>query len=146
MKETKGMSNQTECDRVWKGVDCHNGYRKEFFSQTMEFLDGACIGVPTGCEDSFYFPANTNVSCEEWLDQSHHLCRSKIRLPSGVVVKTKRETSIQSPHHPRAYYNAALTIVAALLARIYCKQARRMFHQRLGHKVSGTSREKRRKH
>lgn len=63
LQQTNGM-NQTECNQVWNGKRCRQGYRKEIFSQTYEFNDGSCLAIPSGCNDVYYFPVdNTTKTC-----------------------------------------------------------------------------------
>ena len=58
LQETKGMLDAEECRLHWQDKDCKAGYCKEFFSQTWHFTDGACLAVPPGCKDVYYFPVN----------------------------------------------------------------------------------------
>lgn len=71
-RELHGMKNQTECDIYWDGVDCEAGYRKDFVSQTLEFEDGACVGIPVDCQDSYFVSAvqvrESGRSCQEILN------------------------------------------------------------------------------
>ena len=63
LEQAKGMPNRMECNKMWGGIDCMNGYRKEIFAQTHVFDDGSCLAVPEGCLDVYYFPADENGSC-----------------------------------------------------------------------------------
>jgi hypothetical protein len=48
-REIKGMP-KAECERLWGGIDCEDGYRKDFFAQEFVFDDGSCVHRPLGCE------------------------------------------------------------------------------------------------
>ena len=63
LEQARGMTNQSECDAVWGGKDCMNGYRKEIFAQSYDFEDGSCLAVPDGCRDVYFFPADKNGTC-----------------------------------------------------------------------------------
>lgn len=63
LEQAKGMPNRTECNTMWGGIECINGYRKEIFAQTHFFDDGSCLAMPEGCMDVYYFPADGNRSC-----------------------------------------------------------------------------------
>ena len=52
--EGKGMNN-ADCQRFWNGIDCDNGYRREFFVQDFNFSNGACIYRPPNCSEAYYF-------------------------------------------------------------------------------------------
>jgi hypothetical protein len=41
-REIKGM-RESDCERLWGGIECQDGYRKDFFSQEYNFANGACI-------------------------------------------------------------------------------------------------------
>jgi hypothetical protein len=60
MEEIKGMSPE-ECRRYWGGVDCQVGYRKEVYTQALNFSNGACIASPPGCNEVYYFPADKHT-------------------------------------------------------------------------------------
>ena len=62
LSQTRGIADQGECDRVWGGTDCEDGYRKEFTAQTYQFSDGSCLAKPVGCPDVYYFPVCSNSS------------------------------------------------------------------------------------
>ena len=68
--ETRGMGAD-ECDRFWGGIDCSDGFRKEFFSQSFEFTNGACISNLPGSEEFYYFPP-VNRSCSLTKGQLQH--------------------------------------------------------------------------
>eukprot|EP00544_Gedaniella_sp_CCMP2646_P006232 CAMPEP_0202503014 /NCGR_PEP_ID=MMETSP1361-20130828/40655_1 /ASSEMBLY_ACC=CAM_ASM_000849 /TAXON_ID=210615 /ORGANISM="Staurosira complex sp., Strain CCMP2646" /LENGTH=363 /DNA_ID=CAMNT_0049136149 /DNA_START=79 /DNA_END=1167 /DNA_ORIENTATION=+ len=54
--QAKGMLNQTECNLMWDGTYCDDGYRKEIFAQSFHFSAGSCLAVPKGCKDVYFFP------------------------------------------------------------------------------------------
>ena len=60
MEEIKGMSPEA-CERYWGGVDCQVGYRKEVYTQALNFSNGACIASPPGCNEVYYFPADKHT-------------------------------------------------------------------------------------
>jgi len=60
--QSQGIINQTECDAVWGGIHCNDGYRKEIFSQPFDFSDGSCLAVPDECKDAYFFPAGKDGS------------------------------------------------------------------------------------
>ena len=55
-REIEGM-RESDCERFWGGIECQDGYRKDFFSQEYKFENGACVHRPSGCEEAYYFPA-----------------------------------------------------------------------------------------
>lgn len=86
MRESKGMRNQTECDRFWEGKDCDDGYRKDIFSQTFNFSDGSCLYKHDVCDEVYYYPVNNttglcsinlNVSCPSF-------CGDKMRIKTEL--------------------------------------------------------------
>ena len=62
LSQTRGIADQGECDRLWGGADCEDGYRKKFTAQTYQFSDGSCLAKPVGCPDVYYFPVCSNSS------------------------------------------------------------------------------------
>ena len=48
---------ESDCERFWGGIECQDGYRKDFFSQEYKFANGACVHRPPDCEEAYYFPA-----------------------------------------------------------------------------------------
>lgn len=62
LEQSRGISNQSECDFAWGGTRCDDGYRKEIFSQPFNFSDGSRLIVPDGCKDVYFFPAGVVVS------------------------------------------------------------------------------------
>jgi hypothetical protein len=64
LEQVRGMSDHTECNLVWNGRDCEDGYRKEIFAQEFNFTDGSCLAIPDGCKDVYFFPvSNTASTC-----------------------------------------------------------------------------------
>jgi hypothetical protein len=75
IKQTLGMCEK-ECNQFWGGSRCEEGYRKEIFSQAINFSNGACVGVPFGCNDAYYFPMDPNgTSCMLYHENASLACR-----------------------------------------------------------------------
>jgi len=73
--ETKGM-DADECSRFWGGIDCNDGFRKEFFSQSFEFANGACISTLPESDEFYYFPSMNN-SCSITNGKLHNPFRKR---------------------------------------------------------------------
>jgi len=58
LEQSRGMMNKVECDQLWNGTRCSDGYRKNIFAQTFNFSDGSRLAVPGGCKDVYFFPPN----------------------------------------------------------------------------------------
>lgn len=79
MRETKGL-NQTECNRVWEGKYCNDGYRKEIFSQSFNFSDGSCLYKHDECDEVYYYPMdNRTGSCSVFSNGWKTLCASAVK-------------------------------------------------------------------
>lgn len=88
-RETPGMKKASDCERMWGGTNCENGYAKHFFSQEYRFGNGACIHRPAGCNETYYFPpANTStpeeVMCSAFTEESTARIESLRRCESGI--------------------------------------------------------------
>jgi hypothetical protein len=57
--EVKGMPTP-ECERLWGGIDCDDGYKRDFFAQEFKFDDGSCVHRPVGCKAEYYFPPHND--------------------------------------------------------------------------------------
>lgn len=86
--QAKGMLNQTECNLMWDGTHCDDGYRKEIFAQSFHFSAGSCLAVPKGCKDVYFFP-----TC----DISSDICR-KVESTSPYHKIASIATSKVPPH------------------------------------------------
>jgi hypothetical protein len=82
MEEIKGMSPEG-CRRHWGGVDCEAGYRKEVYTQALNFSNGACIASPPGCNEVYYFPPDEHTGkCIPVLQNRTCLAEKHIMLPA----------------------------------------------------------------
>jgi hypothetical protein len=82
MEEIKGMSPEA-CRRHWGGVDCEAGYRKEVYTEAINFSNGACIASPPGCNEVYYFPPDKHTGkCIPVLQNRTCLAEKHIMLPA----------------------------------------------------------------
>ena len=116
LEQARGMPNQNECDRMWNGTNCMDGYRKEIFAETFDFDDGSCLAIPKGCKDVYYFPVNNATGtcmissdvCKQAERSSPYAVGRSISLP-GLSVSLSPLISVIVKFLP------ALTIVVGVL-------------------------------
>lgn len=92
--ETLGISDPDECHQVWGGEDCDSGgYRKEFFSQRLNFSDGSCLASPPGCDDAYYFPRDNSTGlCSAYVGgrEVDEICSSRERRIASVSTESAK--------------------------------------------------------
>ena len=134
-REIEGMQ-ESDCERLWEGIACEDGYRKNFFSQEYKFDNGACVHRPPGCEEAYYFPpqdanhrkAGCSAFSEDGAKRIELLCSSERGTPLVIdagssmesLEGTKPTTAWRletSTGNSRAYIFHAAAVVLFLLTR-----------------------------
>jgi hypothetical protein len=134
-REIEGMQ-EPDCERLWGGIECEDGYRKNFFSQEYKFKNGACVHRPPGCEEAYYFPpqdvnaskAGCSAFSEDGAKRIELLCSSERGTPLVIdagssmesLEGTKPTTAWRletSTGNSRAYIFHAAAVVLFLLTR-----------------------------
>lgn len=100
---------RSECQRMWGGTECGDGYRKYFVAQPLHFVDGSCLAVPDGCQDVYFFPpykrndvenGNGKKKGEEIIPSCNitipAVCAAVTKRTSIKAAKTNGQTSIQN--------------------------------------------------
>jgi hypothetical protein len=120
-REIKGMS-KTECDRFWGGIDCEDGYRKDFFSQEFRFDDGSCIYRPVGCKAEYYFPPHNDsdhlAGCSAFTEKGARRIELLRVIENGtvsikdpaVVTATKVRIIVEAEHHSQTNHELRIPI------------------------------------
>jgi hypothetical protein len=118
-REIKGMP-KAECERLWGGIDCDDGYRRDFFAQEFQFDDGSCIHRPVGCKAEYYFPPHNDSDplggCSAFTETGARriellrgIENGTVSMKDPVVVASIKVSSIDKAEH-EAHSNIELRI------------------------------------
>ena len=114
LRQTHGLTDAEECEEFWGGVDCSNGYRKEFFAEIFNFSDGSCLAIPEGCHDVYYFPAVVNgTSCN--ITQSH-VCQQRESTGKRYAVAAANTSGWVVPQYSLLGHATAVCLAVIALA------------------------------
>lgn len=101
-RETQGLRKIEECQKLWGGEDCNDGFHKEFFSQEYLFDDHSCIHRPSGCQEVYYFPPDGN-QCSAFTNAGksriEELCAKEGRMDAVLAsTSTTQNQDLQQGH------------------------------------------------
>jgi hypothetical protein len=98
-REIIGLS-PSDCQRLWGGIDCDQGYQKDFFSQEFSFGSGGCLHRPDGCKEVYYFPpedvTNSHAGCSAFSENGAKRIAVLRAIENGTVKITDSESLLSS--------------------------------------------------